>query len=64
MAENTAEFYVDEAGEHRWRIQAANGRIVASSGEGYHNQADAAKGLYAVLTKTDLEMVAKVAKKL
>ena len=24
----------------RWRLRAANGRIIATSGEGYHNRAD------------------------
>jgi uncharacterized protein YegP (UPF0339 family) len=24
----------------RWRLRAANGRIIAESGEGYHNRAD------------------------
>jgi len=32
--------YQDQAGEWRWRLKAANGRIVADSGEGYGNQAD------------------------
>ena len=29
------EFYVDAAGEHRWRMVAGNGRIVADSAEGF-----------------------------
>lgn len=29
------EFYQDKAGEHRWRMRGRNGRIVASSSEGY-----------------------------
>ena len=24
----------------RWRLKAANGRIIATSGEGYHNRSD------------------------
>ena len=28
-------FYQDKAGEWRWRFVAANGRIMADSGEGY-----------------------------
>jgi Domain of unknown function (DUF1508) len=27
-------------GEHRWRVVAGNGRIVAVSGEGYKNKSD------------------------
>lgn len=32
--------YVDEKGEHRWRLLASNGKIVACSGEGYKNRVD------------------------
>ena len=32
--------YVDLTGFWRWRLQAANHRIVANSGEAYHNKAD------------------------
>lgn len=32
--------YKDVAGYWRWRLQAANNKIVATSGEGYWNQAD------------------------
>ena len=33
------------AGEYRWRLKAANGRIVAESGEGYGNRADCEHGI-------------------
>ncbi|NHX36125.1 MULTISPECIES: YegP family protein [Halolamina] len=33
--ELTFETYEDSAGEHRWRLKAANGQIVADGGEGY-----------------------------
>jgi uncharacterized protein YegP (UPF0339 family) len=36
----TYEVYKDTAGQWRWRLKAANGKIVASSGEGYANKAD------------------------
>lgn len=32
--------YKDEAGEYRWRLKAANGNILADSGEGYKNKDD------------------------
>jgi uncharacterized protein YegP (UPF0339 family) len=38
------EFYVDEAGEHRWRLKGANGEIVAV-GEG-HTTADDARDAF------------------
>lgn len=36
--------YKDTSGEWRWNVKAANGRIVANSGEGYHNRQDAIEG--------------------
>jgi uncharacterized protein YegP (UPF0339 family) len=32
--------YQDDAGEWRWQLRAANQRIIADSGEGYHNRQD------------------------
>jgi uncharacterized protein len=32
--------FKDKQGEFRWRFQAANNKIVASSGEGYKNKTD------------------------
>ena len=37
-------FYVDARGEWRWRFRAANGRIVATSGEGYSSREKAEHG--------------------
>jgi len=31
-------YYKDNKGEWRWRLKAANGRIVADSGEGYSSE--------------------------
>ena len=39
---DTTEFYVDEAGEHRWRCRAVNGRIIGASSEGF-SSADMAR---------------------
>lgn len=36
------EFYIDTAGEHRWRIKAANGEILGASSEGFKRWRDAA----------------------
>lgn len=33
--------YWDRRGEYRWRLKAANGRIVADSGEGYSSKQNA-----------------------
>lgn len=36
------EFYVDDAGEHRWRVKGANGEIVIPP-EGHASEADAVR---------------------
>lgn len=33
--------YKDASGYWRWRFKAANNRIIADSGESYHNKTDA-----------------------
>ena len=40
--------YVDEAGEWRWRLVHANGKILADSGEGYATRQKAREGLSSV----------------
>lgn len=47
------EFYTDRAGEHRWRFRADNGRILADSGEGYKNLADARRGALIVTSSAN-----------
>ena len=44
MAQPRVEFYSDAAGEVRWRFKAANGRVVATSGEGYSSKSKASAG--------------------
>jgi uncharacterized protein YegP (UPF0339 family) len=39
------EIYKDASGEWRWRLKALNGQIIATSGEGYRNSADAKKAI-------------------
>lgn len=39
------EFYEDEKKEHRWRLKAANGQVVASSSKSYKAKADAEKAV-------------------
>ena len=39
------QIFQDKSGEYRWRLRAANGQIVATSGEGYKAKADAQHGL-------------------
>ena len=40
--------YKDASGEWRWRLKAANGNIVADSGEGYSAKADCVAGIQSV----------------
>ena len=40
MNGNRTVVYRDEGGEWRWRRVAANGRVVADSGEGYEHRVD------------------------
>lgn len=37
--------YADKAGEFRWRLKAANGETLATSGQGYKAKADAKAGI-------------------
>lgn len=50
-----AEFYEDSAGETRWRVKAGNNRTLGNSGEGYHNEIDAYRGLLALVENVDLD---------
>ena len=43
-----AEVFRDDRQEFRWRIRAANGKIVGTSGEGYRNFMDCLNGLSVV----------------
>jgi uncharacterized protein YegP (UPF0339 family) len=44
VTEPNAEVYRDDAGFWRWRVQAANGEIIAV-GEAYSRERDAKRGL-------------------
>lgn len=35
------EIYTDSGGAYRWRLKAANGQVVASSGESFASEANA-----------------------
>jgi len=42
--------YRDPRGHWRWTLEAANGRKIANSGEGYHNYADCIHAIRLVQT--------------
>ena len=37
--------YKDSSGEWRWRLRAANGNVLADSGEGYSSKQDCKAGI-------------------
>ena len=39
------ELYKDNAGEYRWRFVSTNGRIIATSSEGYKAKSDCQHGI-------------------
>jgi uncharacterized protein YegP (UPF0339 family) len=39
--------YQDKKSEWRWKVVAANGRVLADSGEGYKRRANCLKGFFA-----------------
>ncbi len=39
------EVYRDGKGEWRWRLKAANGKVIADSAEGYKDRADCPRGI-------------------
>lgn len=44
----TYQIYTDARGEYRWRLKAANGNILADSGEGYTTKANCQNGINSV----------------
>lgn len=44
--------YTDANSQFRWRLEAANGRILANCGEGYHNLADCEHNI-GIIQKSD-----------
>ena len=49
--------YLDNQGYWRWTLYAANHRIIADSGEGYHNQTDCLAGIDLVKASYDAPVV-------
>lgn len=46
-------YYQDASGEWRWKLKAANGRILADSGEGYKNVNDCLEDIDRVKASKD-----------
>ena len=45
------EVYRDRWGKHHWRLISSNGRIVASSGQGYYNQKACRRAIFQLRDK-------------
>jgi uncharacterized protein YegP (UPF0339 family) len=43
------ELYKDRRGEFRWRLRAANGRVIADGAEGYKTKRACLRGVYLVV---------------
>jgi len=43
---DTLEFYIDKAGDHRWRLKARNGEILGVANDGYSSAAYAEKNFF------------------
>jgi uncharacterized protein YegP (UPF0339 family) len=41
----TFEIYEDSRKEYRWRLKAANGQVIATSGQGYKSKPDCRHGI-------------------
>src|SRR6266550_3573904 len=53
----TYHYYKDSKGEWRWRLKAANGRIIADSGEGYKNEQECLADIDRVKASSDAKVV-------
>jgi uncharacterized protein YegP (UPF0339 family) len=49
----TFEAYQDKAKEFRWRLKAADGKVLATPGEGYKRHADCKKAIESIRTHID-----------
>lgn len=51
------EMYLDSRKEWRWRLRAANGRIIADSAEGYQNKNDCRNAIELVKNSKDAPVI-------
>jgi uncharacterized protein YegP (UPF0339 family) len=48
--------YLDGTAQWRWQLFAANNRVIADSGEGYHNKADCRAAIELVQRSSEAEV--------
>jgi uncharacterized protein len=51
--------YKDTANLYRWRFVASNGKIIADSGESYHNKSDCLHGIALMKGSANAQVVDK-----
>lgn len=51
--------YKDNNNLYRWRFVASNGRIIADSGESYHNKSDCENGIRIMKGSANAQVVDK-----
>ncbi|HWL95130.1 MAG TPA: DUF1508 domain-containing protein [Phycisphaerae bacterium] len=49
--------YQDNINQWRWRLLAANGQIIATSGEGYWNKSDCLHGISLVKSSSNAPVI-------
>ena len=52
----TFEMYQDAKDEYRWRLKADNGKILATSGQGYKDKSDCTKGVERIQTDANTKL--------
>ena len=52
----TFEVYQDAKDQHRWRLKAANGKVLATSGQGYKAKADLTKAIDRIKSDADTKL--------
>lgn len=52
---NTIELYRDKQLQHRWRLRATNGRLIANCGEGYRRRIDCLRVARKLFPKAKLQ---------
>lgn len=54
------EIYRDGRSKYRWRLKAGNGRVIATSGEGYQAKADCRKGIDLIVREVTTASIEEV----
>jgi uncharacterized protein YegP (UPF0339 family) len=53
-------YYKDKKGKWRWRLRAANGRIIADSGKGYKSRRDCLEDIERIKSSSNAQVLVEV----